>query len=77
MRPASEYCSLTLMLSGLDPSMPAFVELLGSGDKLERTALVENGRAYFPFPESGEILRQDDRRPQRQRQIRHRRLLHP
>ena len=41
------------MLSGLDPSMPAFVELLGSGDKLERTALVENGRAYFPFLNPG------------------------
>ena len=53
VRPASEYCSLTLMLSGLDPSMPAFVELLGSGDKLERTALVENGRAYFPFLNPG------------------------
>ena len=53
VKAASEYCSLTLMLSGLDSSVPAFVELLGNGDKLERTSAVIDGRAYFPFLNPG------------------------
>lgn len=53
VKAASEYCSLTLTLSGLDPSVHAFVELLGNGDKLERTAPVIDGRAYFPFLNPG------------------------
>lgn len=47
-REASEYCSLTLHLSGLN-NTPAFVELLNAGDAVQRTAKVENGTAYFPY----------------------------
>ena len=49
VREANEYCSLTFALSGLDPSTPAFVELLDNSDMPIRTAKVEAGRAYFPF----------------------------
>ena len=36
-------------MSGLDPGIPAFVELLDASDKPIRMADVENGRAFFPF----------------------------
>lgn len=45
----SDYCTLTLALSGLDPAMPALVELLDGSDKPLRIAPVENNRAFFPF----------------------------
>lgn len=49
VKPESEYCSLTFSLSGLEPGVPAFVELLNNQDALVRTAAVEQGQAYFPF----------------------------
>lgn len=45
----SDYCTLTLVVSGLTPGIPAFVELLDGSDKALRIAEVENGRAFFPF----------------------------
>lgn len=45
----SDYCTLTLVMSGLDPGVPAFVELLDGSDKPLRIAEVENGSAFFPF----------------------------
>lgn len=49
VKPESEYCSLTFSLSGLEPGIPAFVELLNNQDALVRTAAVEQGQAFFPF----------------------------
>lgn len=42
-----DYCSLRLTLSGLDPGIPAFVELLTSGDAPVRTEIVKNNSVYF------------------------------
>lgn len=44
-----DYCTLAFNMSGLDPGIPAFVELLDASDKPLRLAAVENGRAFFPF----------------------------
>ncbi len=52
-RAADQYCSLRLNLLGLEPGVPAFVELLDTGDKPIRTASVENGSAFFPFLQAG------------------------
>lgn len=49
----ADYCSLTFNLSGIPAGMPAFVELLTASDAVERTAIVENGQAYFPFLKPG------------------------
>ncbi len=49
VKKADEYCSLTFRLSGLDPGIPAFVELLNSSDSPVRTVPVEDGTAFFPF----------------------------
>lgn len=46
---SGDYCTLTFNMSGLDPGIPAFVELLDASDKPIRLANVENGRAFFPF----------------------------
>ena len=53
VRPASEYCSLSLNITGLDPGMPAFVELLDGSDRPVRTAVVENGHVFCPFLQRG------------------------
>lgn len=48
-----DYCSLKLNLSGLDPQIPAFVELLNSSDAIVRTLPVENNSVWFRFLEPG------------------------
>lgn len=45
----SDYCTLTFVMAGLDPGVPAFVELLDASDKAVRIADVEDNRAFFPF----------------------------
>lgn len=52
-RPLDEYCSMTFDITGLEPGMPAFVELLNGSDQVDRVARVENGRAYFPYLQAG------------------------
>ncbi|MDE6718135.1 MAG: Ig-like domain-containing protein [Muribaculaceae bacterium] len=42
-----EYCSLKLNLSGLDPQIPAFVELLNGSDAIVRTERVVNNSVWF------------------------------
>lgn len=44
-----DYCSMTFRLSGLEPGVPAFVELLSSADKVVRVVKVKDNTAYFPF----------------------------
>lgn len=44
-----DYCSLSLELIGLDPDIPAFVELLTTGDAVLRTEKVVNNRVLFRF----------------------------
>lgn len=44
-----DYCSMTFRLTGLDPGVPAFVELLDGSDALVRAVPVTDGTAYFPF----------------------------
>ena len=53
VRNADQYCSLTFNVTGLEPGMPAFVELLDTSDKVVRTSAVEQGRAFFPFLTAG------------------------
>lgn len=48
-----DYCSLALTLSGLEPGVPAFVELLNSGDKPIRTEIVHDNRVRFLHLEPG------------------------
>lgn len=45
----SDYCSLTFAMTGLEPGVPAFVELLDGSDKAVRIADVVDSRAFFPF----------------------------
>lgn len=42
-----EYCSLTLNLTGLDESIPAFVDVLGSNDQIVRSEVVRDGTVAF------------------------------
>lgn len=51
-RDSGDYCSLTFNVSG-DDGIPLFVELLEPSDRVVRTALVKNGKAYFPFLQPG------------------------
>lgn len=44
-----DYSSLTLRITGTDPDIAAFIELLDGSDKVVRAAPVINGIAYFPF----------------------------
>lgn len=48
-----DYCSLKLNLSGFDPRIPAFVELLNTSDAIVRTLPVENNAVWFRFLEPG------------------------
>lgn len=43
-----EYCSWTCHITGLDPGVPAFVELLNSSDTPVRTEIVNNNQVTFP-----------------------------
>lgn len=53
---ADDYSSLLMHLSGLQ-GVPAFVELVGSNDAVQRTAPVEaNGDAYFPYLTPGKYF---------------------
>lgn len=52
MRPESDYSSLTLNISGLDPGVQSFVELLQNDNPIEKVT-VENGRAVFPYLQPG------------------------
>lgn len=52
-RPEKEYSSITLSLTGLPDSIPAFVELLNESDKPLVRRPVEGGRVVFPFLTSG------------------------
>jgi hypothetical protein len=49
VKKADDYCSMTFRISGMEQGIPAFVELLNGSDAVVRTAVVENGVAYFPF----------------------------
>lgn len=48
-----DYCSLKLNLTGIDPNIPAFVELLNSSDAVVRALPVENNSVWFRFLEPG------------------------
>lgn len=50
---AADYCTLTLNITGMEQGVPAFAELLDTSDKVVRTAVVQNGRAFFPFLAAG------------------------
>lgn len=53
MKPADELSNLKLTLTGLDPSIPAFAQLIVSGDKPKYTEKISNGVADFQGIESG------------------------
>lgn len=44
-----EYCAIIFRLQGLDPAIPAFVELLDGSDKLVKSQRVVNDRVEFRF----------------------------
>lgn len=44
-----DYCSVLFHITGIPQGTPAFVELLNGSDAVQRTAIVENGDAFFPF----------------------------
>lgn len=44
-----DYCSLTFEISGMDPGIPAFVELLSSGDAIVRTEKVIGNKVIFKY----------------------------
>lgn len=48
-----DYCSLKLNLSGLDPQIPAFVELLNGSDAIVRSEPVVNNSVWFRWLEPG------------------------
>lgn len=48
-RKEDEYCSLSFTITGWPADVPAFVELLSSGDNPLRVEPVKNGRAIFSF----------------------------
>ena len=48
-----EYCSLRLNITGLDPQIPAFVELLNGSDAIVRTEPVKNNSVWFQYLEPG------------------------
>lgn len=52
-RASGDYCTLTFNISGEEAGIPLFVELVDTSDKVVRTALVQNGRAFFPFLQPG------------------------
>lgn len=52
-RDAGDYCSLQFNISGVEPGIPAFVELLDASDKPVRSTVVEEGRAFLPFLSPG------------------------
>lgn len=43
------YCALTFNITGFSSEEHTFVELLNTSDEVVRTAVVEDGEAYFPF----------------------------
>lgn len=49
----ADYRLVQLNISGLPDSIPAFVEILGSGEKVEAKADVKGGRAEFPYLTKG------------------------
>ncbi len=44
-----DYCSLTLKISGEDPDLPLFVELLTSSDQIVRAEPVVDGKVVFKY----------------------------
>ena len=44
-----DYCSLTLKITGEDPELPLFVELLTGSDQIVRAEPVVNGKAIFKY----------------------------
>lgn len=44
-----DYCSLTFRITGLDPDIPAFVDLLNTSDAVVKSVKVKDGVAYLPF----------------------------
>lgn len=48
-----QYCSLKLNITGLDPDIPAFVQLLNSSDSPIRTEQVVNNTVVFKYLEPG------------------------
>lgn len=48
-----DYCSLTFHLSGLDPAIPSFVELLSGSDAIVRTEPVANNSVTFKYLSPG------------------------
>lgn len=44
-----DYCSLTFNLTGLEPDIPTFVELLSTSDAVMRTEPVVNNRVIFKY----------------------------
>lgn len=53
MKPAEDLSNLRLTLTGLDPDVPAFAQLIASGDNPKYTVKVKNGIADFQGIESG------------------------
>lgn len=51
-RQQGDYCSLTFSITGIN-DMPAFVELLGSGDAVKAFSSVVADEAYFPYLQPG------------------------
>ena len=52
-KPEEEVANLKMTLTGLDPEIPAFVQLLAGGDKVSYTAPVVNGVAEFKGIDGG------------------------
>ena len=52
MRPESDYSSLTLNISGLEPGVQSFVELMQNDNPIEKVT-VKNGKAVFPYLQPG------------------------
>ena len=48
-----DYCSLTLNISGLEPGVPAFVELLNTSDAILRSEVLNNGSVTFKYLSPG------------------------
>lgn len=44
-----DYCSLTFHISGMDPDIPAFVELLNTSDAVQRAEKVDNETVTFRY----------------------------
>lgn len=52
-KPEDELSNLKITISGLDPEIPAFVQLMASGDKPKYTAPVTDGYAMFKGIDAG------------------------